>query len=520
MPLHSNSQETPRSERIVQSGRTAATIVKDIADATKSSSLKGLAGVGLMIFEMFSNVKSNKEKCLIMTEQVYELMCAIINCCEDATMEIAPAFLNSVSVLTLTFHKVLSFMQEHTGGNLLKQWLHHHQIATLMKECMSSLQHALSLFRVQSGVMTMSRMMEMQSTAIKRHTEILDIIYQTSDVHNQLKQSSSSISVLLPSVPKIIHGREHELAQILNTLSEPDTARVAILGPGGIGKTSLAQAILHHPIIVAKHCTHRYWISCDSSKSIKDLIGIISTHFGVDTQVSVILQRLQAITGPVLLILDNFETPWEQPSMQVEVEKFLSHLTGLENLSLIITMRGAERPGQVQWTRPCLPPLGPISQRAARQTFLEISDVDPADPELDQLLSLTNNVPLVVSLMENVTEAESCAVTLARWRSESTSLLSQGADKRNNLEKSIDLSLRSPRFKDVPHAQELLSILAHLPDGLTPSEFDQTELHISELSYCRSILCRTSLAYITHDNRLKLLTPTRDCWTIWSFPRM
>lgn len=109
-------REATKSEQIAQSGRTAAGILRDIAEAAKSSSLKGLAGVGSMIFEMvdvshligsicsrsdicLQNVKSNKEKCLMMTEQVYELVCAVINCCEEA-IELAPAFLHAISTLT------------------------------------------------------------------------------------------------------------------------------------------------------------------------------------------------------------------------------------------------------------------------------------------------------------------------------------------------------------------------------------------------------------------------------------
>jgi hypothetical protein len=53
-----------------------------------------------------------------------------------------------------------------------------------------------------------------------------------------LFQSSTSIS-LLPSEPKIFHGRESELADILH-LFGTGIPKIAILGAGGIGKTSLA----------------------------------------------------------------------------------------------------------------------------------------------------------------------------------------------------------------------------------------------------------------------------------------
>ncbi|KAJ7573609.1 hypothetical protein C8J56DRAFT_727798, partial [Mycena floridula] len=316
-----------------------------------------------------------------------------------------------------------------------------------------------------------------------------------------------------PPVPKIIHGRQDELDHIINALCQHETTRMAILGPGGTGKISLAQATLHDSTIVEKFGGHRYWITCDSSESANDLKVVLAAHFGaVNTsdRLRDILTSLWTIAGPILLILDNLETPWEQLHKRLEVEELLSHLTGVENLSLIITMRGAERPAQVQWTRPFLPALGRISRKAARQTFVEISDADETDLQLEELLLLMDGLPLVVSLMASVAQAEGCATTLARWKTESTALLSEGINKQNNLEKSIEVSLHSTQFKSMPHAKELLSILSYLRDGVTSSEFTQIHLPSINFNHCRSILCRTSLAYVTNDERLKLLAPIKE----------
>ncbi|KAJ7727875.1 hypothetical protein B0H14DRAFT_3169421 [Mycena olivaceomarginata] len=57
-----------------------------------------------------------------------------------------------------------------------------------------------------------------------------------------------------------------------------------------------------------------------------------------------------------------------------QVEEFLSLLTDLEHLVLIITMRGSERPAKVRWTHPFLLPLQPLSDEAAEQTFMDITD--------------------------------------------------------------------------------------------------------------------------------------------------
>ncbi|KAJ7588831.1 P-loop containing nucleoside triphosphate hydrolase protein, partial [Mycena floridula] len=324
----------------------------------------------------------------------------------------------------------------------------------------------------------------------------------------------SSVSILLPGSPKIFHGRESELEHIFDVLcSSLDAgAQIAILGPGGIGKSTLALAVVHADKVLAKYGPYRYWISCDSAASANDLITIVANYFSVEgkgPRISAIIEHLSNLDQPFLLILDNLETSWE-PS-QIEVEEFLSHITGILHLNLIITMRGAERPAQVRWSRPFLKPLQPLSISAAQEMFIEISDASQSDPDLEELLKCTDYLPLAVSLMGNVAEDEGCGAALALWHSESTSLLSKGPDKRSNLQKSIMASLQSTRISSIPAAHELLGVLSLLPDGASDTEIQQMSLSFwPDYDRCKIALCRTSMAFITPQNRLKLLVPVRE----------
>jgi hypothetical protein len=49
-------------------------------------------------------------------------------------------------------------------------------------------------------------------------------------------------------------------------------------------------------------------------------------------------------------------------------------------------MQGAERPAEVQWTHPFLLPLEPLSDEAAQQTFMDITDNIYAKESINQLL--------------------------------------------------------------------------------------------------------------------------------------
>ncbi|KAJ6507670.1 hypothetical protein DFH09DRAFT_1199537, partial [Mycena vulgaris] len=139
-------------------------------------------------------------------------------------------------------------------------------------------------------------------------------------------------------------------------------------------------------------------------------------------------------------------------------------------------MRGTERPASVRWTRPFLPALKPLTQDAAQQTFIDIADDCHNSDDIDKVLLLTDNMPLAIDLIAHLVESEGCSNVLARWVEEKTSVISDGYDKRSNLDLSLSMSLSSPRITSVPHCQDLLSLLSMLPDGLSDIELVQSKL--------------------------------------------
>ncbi|KAJ7078799.1 hypothetical protein C8R44DRAFT_594720, partial [Mycena epipterygia] len=278
--------------------------------------------------------------------------------------------------------------------------------------------------------------------------------------------------------------------------------RIAILGAGGMGKTSLAKAALHHPDMVSKYQT-RFFVAVDSATTSVDLAALIGLHLGLKPGKDLTKPIVHYFSnkGPSLLVLDNLETIWEPVESRAGVEELLSNLTD-------ITMRGAEWPAKVRWTHPFLHPLDPLSDEAARQTFVAIAEDFHDNRDITKLLSLTDNMPLAVDLIAHLVDHEGCDDVLARWETEKTSLLSHGHDRRSNLDISITISLSSPRLSS--GAKDLLSLLSILPDGLSNAELIQSNLSIKNVLECRSILLRTSLAYEDDRKKLKSLVPIRE----------
>jgi GTPase SAR1 family protein len=139
-------------------------------------------------------------------------------------------------------------------------------------------------------------------------------------------------------MPQIFHGRDLELQHIIMNLSL-DSARVAILGTGGMGKTTLATAVLHDPQMEARY-SHQYFIPCHSAPTCSELVSIIADYIGVEKGAGLSKKLLMFFehAPSTLLVLDNLETCWESVSTRSEVENFLSLLTDFPHLGLMVSV--------------------------------------------------------------------------------------------------------------------------------------------------------------------------------------
>lgn len=144
----------------------------------------------------------------------------------------------------------------------------------------------------------------------------------------------------MPSSPKIFHGRQQELSTILEAFAV-ETPRIAILGAGGMGKTSLARATLHASEIAARYELNRFFVPCESVATAVELAGLIGAHIGMKAGKDLTRPVIRHFSSgpPSLLILDNLETLWEPLASRGQTEEFLSLLTDISHLALIVSMR-------------------------------------------------------------------------------------------------------------------------------------------------------------------------------------
>ncbi|KAF8207501.1 hypothetical protein K438DRAFT_1755541 [Mycena galopus ATCC 62051] len=493
----------------------ALPLLTELHDAFGPPFVQPIVNTMQALINLVQNVKQNKNECAQVMENIHRIVYAIINLHikSETVGSLSPSMLDDVG-------KFMDFVEAQQEGNKIKHLFGNKETKKLLQDCCAGLTQAMDVFGIPRWVETLNDIREFKDTANLMHKELVKLIETLSDtstlsserssVHwgvNESINSSNSFS-LLPSNPKIFHGREQELEIVLKLLSQK-SPRIAILGGGGMGKTSLARAALHHPCTTSKF-EHRFFVSAEAASTSIELAALVGLHLGLNPGRDLTKAIIQYLSRKpaCLLILDNLETVWEPIQTRAGIENLLSLLSEVEHLALMITMRGAERPAKVQWTHPFLSPLQPLSDDAAKQTFMEITDHSYTFEEAKELLQFTDNMPLAVDLIAHLTECEGMSNVLVRWETEKTSMLSMGFDRRSSLDVSIGLSLSSPRI--TPESKELLSLLSILPNGLSEAELIQSKLGVPNVLLCKAALQATSLVYRDGNRRLMVLMPVRE----------
>jgi Cdc6-like AAA superfamily ATPase len=120
--------------------------------------------------------------------------------------------------------------------------------------------------------------------------------------------------------------------------------RIAVLGAGGMGKTSLARAVLHHTEITARYPQNQFFVACGSAATKLELVNMIGAHLGLKPSKDLTQAVLQHFSNnpPSLLILDELETLWEPVSSRGNIEELLSLLTGVKDLAMMVSEMGFE----------------------------------------------------------------------------------------------------------------------------------------------------------------------------------
>jgi tetratricopeptide (TPR) repeat protein len=309
----------------------------------------------------------------------------------------------------------------------------------------------------------------------------------------------------LPPLPRYF-GRDIEVEALVTAVCADSPRPVPVLGPGGVGKTTVTLAALHDRRVAERFRERRWFVRCDGATSADALLGEIAKGVGVEPRSQLeerVFREIERVPG--VLALDNAETPWEGDLEKVEA--LLAQLGGLAGLALVASIRGDERPLGPAWTEAVR--VGPLAPSDARDAFLAVAgDHFRNDPVLDHLLEAVDGLPLAVTLLACQAQADpDLSVLWSRWQKERTAALRRGdgAGRLLNLEVSLEISVHGPRMTD--EARRLLSLLGLLPDGIAHEDLEALLLEVGEAG--AATLRRVGLAF-SQGARLRVLAPVRE----------
>jgi len=276
----------------------------------------------------------------------------------------------------------------------------------------------------------------------------------------------------MPLKPEIFHGRDDFVEDIAQLLLQKETSRVCILGPGGMGKTSVSLAVVELPIIKERFpAANVIWVPCIEARSATLLLEILYIQLQVagDKQVTLdkIVSELNASKQPRLILLDNFETPWNAPGeTQKQVGDILRRLAMLSHIAILVTMRGRYPPCDkaIKWQSKH---IRTTDEAACLRIYHDINPDSANDPDVATLLTALGHMPFAVTLMAKLgAEGQSTARNLLdAWSESGPDILSNNPEQSMN--RSICLSVESNLVTQNPYATLLLTILSLLPAGTT-----------------------------------------------------
>ena len=247
---------------------------------------------------------------------------------------------------------------------------------------------------------------------------------------------------------------------------------IALIGGGGIGKTSIALTVLHHGRIKERFGENRRFIRCDQFPASRaHFLARLSKVIGasIANPEDLALLRPFLSSKEIFLILDNAESILDPQGTDArKIYAVVDELSRFKTICLCITSRITTVPRHCK--RPIIPML---SRKAACNIFYCIYDDGGRSDIINDLVQRLDFHALSITLLATTASNNMWSYDrLAKeWETHRAQILRTDFDE--SLAATLELSLSSPTFGKLgPNARDLLGVVAFFPQGIDENNLD------------------------------------------------